>query len=119
MRLIHVTGQAKRDVTKIIRHSSATFSDLAGQRYRRILDQELKILGADANRAGVQPIDTSRRAIFFNHLKWSRAAPAGPSVHQPRHLIAFSIDNLDAIIVARVFHKRMIFSRQPAEPDNR
>jgi len=119
MRRIRVTGPARRDITKILRHSSAEFGDEARQRYRRLIDQALKDLGADANRVGVQSIDDIRESYFLYHLKWSRNAPVGPPVHQPRHLIAFYIDNSDDIIVARVFHERQMLSQHLTQPDNR
>lgn len=119
MRAIRVTGPARRDISKILRHSSATFGDQARQRYRRLVDQALKDLGADANRVGVQPIEEIRKGYFLYHLKWSRKTLPAPSVHQPRHLIAFYIDNSDAIIVARLFHERQMLSRHLEEPNVR
>jgi plasmid stabilization system protein ParE len=118
MRRIRVTGPARRDITKILRRSSAEFGDQARQRYRRLIDQAVKDLGDDANRVGVQSIDDIRKGYFLYHLKWSRKAPAGPPVRQPRHLIAFHIDNSDDIIVARVFHERQMLSRHLMEPDD-
>ncbi|MEN8131953.1 MAG: type II toxin-antitoxin system RelE/ParE family toxin [Pseudomonadota bacterium] len=118
MRQIRVTGPARRDITKTLRHSSAEFGDQARQRYRGLTDQALKDLGADANRVGVQSIDHIRKSYFLYHLKWSRKAPAGPPVHQPRHLIAFYFDNSDNIIVARVFHERQMLSQHLTESDD-
>ena len=40
----------------------------------------------------------------------------GSPVQQPRHLIAFYIDNSDDIIVARVFHERQMLSQHLVEP---
>lgn len=118
MRRIRVTGPARRDITKILRHSSAEFGDQACQRYRRLFDHALIDLEADANRVGVQSIDDIREGHFLYHLKWSRIASAGPSVRQPRHLIAFYIDDSDDIIVARIFHERQMLSRYLVEPDD-
>ena len=117
MRQIRVTGPARRDITRILRQSSAEFGDQARQRYRRLIDQALKDLGADANRVGVQSIDDIRKSYFLYHLKWSRKAPADPPVRQPRHLIAFYIDNSEKIIVARIFHERQMLSQHLSEPD--
>ncbi len=36
MRRIRVTGPARSDITKILRHSSAEFGDQARRRYRRL-----------------------------------------------------------------------------------
>jgi hypothetical protein len=66
----------------------------------------------------LQSIDDIRKGYFLYHLKWSRKAPAGPPVRQPRHLIAFYIENSDNIIVARVFHERQMLSRYLVEPDD-
>ena len=118
MRRIRVTGPARRDITKILRRSSAEFGNQARQRYRRLIDQALKGLGDDANRVGVQSINDIRKGYFLYHLKWGRKAPAGPSVRQPRHLIAFYINNSDDIIVARVFHERQMLSQHLVEPDD-
>jgi len=118
MRRIRVTGPARRDITRILRHSSAEFGDQARQRYRRLIDQAPKDLGADANRVGVQSISDIRKSYFLYHLKWSRKASGGPPVHQSRHLIAFYIDNLDDIIVARVFHEQQMLPQHLTEPDD-
>jgi plasmid stabilization system protein ParE len=119
MRRIRVTGPARRDITKILRHSSAEFGDEARQRYRRLIDQALQDLGADANRVGVQSIDDIRKSYFLYHLKSSREAQVGPPVHHPRHLIAFYIDKSDDVIVARVFHERQMLSQHLTQPDAR
>jgi toxin ParE1/3/4 len=119
MRRIRVTGPARRDITRILRRSSEEFGDQARQRYRRLIDRALKDLGDDASRVGVQSIDDIRKGYFLYHLKWSRKSPAGASVRQPRHLIAFYTDNSDDIIVARVFHERQMLYRHLVEPDDR
>jgi len=111
MRRVRVTGPARRDIAKILRRSGAELGSQARRRYRRLIDQALQDLGDDADRAGVRPIDDVREGYFVYHLKWSRKASARPPVRQPRHLIAFYVDDSDAIIVARVFHERQMLSR--------
>ena len=118
MRRIRVTGPARRDIIRILRHSSAEFGNQARQRYRKLIDQALEDLGDNAIRFGVQPINDIRKGYFLNHLKWSRNSPAGQPVRQPRHLFAFSIDTSDDIIVARMFHERQMLSRHLGEPEN-
>jgi len=118
MRRIRVTGPARRDITKVLRRSSSEFGDQARQRYRRLIDQALKDIGADAYRVGVQSFDDIRKGYFLYHLKWSRKSPAGAPVRQPRHLIAFYTDTSDDIIVARVFHERQMLSQHLTEPDD-
>ena len=118
MRQIRLTGPARRDITKVLRRSNSEFGVQARLSYRRLIDQALKDLGAGANRIGVQSVDDIRKGYFLYHLKWSRKAPAGQPVHQPRHLIAFFIDNSDDLIVARVFHERQMLSQHLTEPDD-
>ena len=36
----------------------------------------------------------------------------------PRHLIAFYVDDSDAVIVARLFHERQMLSRHLMDHDN-
>ena len=117
MRRIRVTGPARRDITKILQRSGAEFGDQARQRYRRLIDQALQDLSEDAARVGVQSIDDIREGYLVYHLKWSRKSSAGSHVRQPRHLIAFCVDNSDDIIVARVFHERQVLSRHLVESD--
>ena len=118
MRRIRVTGPARRDMTKILRRSSAKFGDQARQRYRKLIDQALLDLGEEATRVGVQSIDDIREGYFLYHLKWSRKTSTGLPVRQPRHLIAFYVDDSDAIVVARVFHERQMLSRHLVRPDD-
>lgn len=118
MRRIRVTGPARRDIAKILRRSVADFGKQGRDRYRRLIDQAMQDLGDDPARVGVQSIDEIREGYFLYHLKWSRKASAGSPVRQPRHLIAFYLDDSDDIIVARMFHERQMLSRHLVEPDD-
>ena len=118
MRRIRVTGPARRDITNILRRSGENFGNQARDRYRRLIDQAIQDLSDNAARVGVQSIDDIREGYFLYHLKWSRKASAGSPVRQPRHLIAFYLDDSDGIIVARMFHERQMLSRHLVEPDD-
>jgi plasmid stabilization system protein ParE len=118
MKRLRVTAPARRDITNILRHSSAEFGDQARQPYKTLIDQALQDLGDDAARVGVQSADDIREGYFLYHLKWSRKASVGLSVRQPRHLIAFYFDDSDAVIVARMFHERQMLSRHLMDHDN-
>jgi plasmid stabilization system protein ParE len=119
MRRVRVTGPARRDIAKILERSGAGFGDQALRRYRWLIEQALQDLGDDAARAGVRSIDDIREGYFVYPLKWSRKDRRGPSVRQPRHLIAFYIDDSDAVIVARLFHERQMLARHLADQDAR
>ena len=118
MRRIRVTGPARRDIAKILRRSGAEFGDQARRRYRRLIDQALQDLGDNAARAGVRSIDDIREGYYLYHIKWSRRGSVDPPVRQPRHLIAFYVDDSDAIIVARMFHERQMLAQHLKEPDD-
>jgi len=119
MRQVRVTGPARRDMGKRLERSGADFGDQARRRYRRLIEQTLHDLGDNATRAGVRSIDDIREGYFVYHLKWSRKDTRGPSVRQPRHLIAFYIDDSDAVIVARLFHERQMLARHLTDLDAR
>jgi toxin ParE1/3/4 len=118
MRRIRVTGPARRDIAGLLQRSVADFGSQARERYKRLIDEALRDLGDDVARLGVQPIDDIRAGYFLYHLEWSRKGSAGQSVRQPRHLIAFYIDDTGAIIVARVFHERQLLGRHLANNEN-
>jgi len=111
MRRVRVTGPTRRDIAKILARSEADFGEQARRRYRRIIEQALQDLGDDVARAGIRSIDDVREGYFVYHLKWSRKESRGPSVRQPRHLIAFYVDDSGAVIVARLFHERQMLAR--------
>lgn len=119
MRRIRVTGPARRDITRILQRSGTDFGHQARLRYRTLIDQALQDLGDDAARAGVQSIDDIREGYLLYHLKWSPKSSSGLPVRQPRHLVAFYIDDSGAIVVARVFHERQMLSQHLSDPDGR
>jgi antitoxin ParD1/3/4 len=108
---------ARRDIARILERGAADFGDQARRRYRRLVEQALQDLGDDAARTGVRSIDDIRQGYFVYYLKWSRKDSGSPSVRQPRHLIAFYIDDSDAVIVARLFHERQMLARHLSNHD--
>ena len=116
MRRIRVTGPARRDIARILQRSSANFGNQARDRYRRLINQAMQDLSDDAARVGVRSLDDIRAGYSIYHLKWSRKGSAGQPVRQPRHLIAFYVDESDAIIVARVFHERQMLAQHLLDP---
>ena len=111
MRRLRVTGPARRDIAKILTSSEADFGKPARDRYRRLIDQALQDLCDNAARPGVRSIDEVREGYWSYHLKWSRQGSVGRKIKQPRHLIAFYVDESDTVIVARVFHERQMLDR--------
>ncbi len=118
MRRIRITGPARRDIANILRHSGAEFGDQARRRYQWLIDRALQNLGEDASRVGVRSIDDIREGYSLYHLKWSRKNSARPLVRNPRHLIAFYIDDSDTIMVSRIFHERQMLTHHLIDHDD-
>ncbi len=114
MKRVRITAPARRDIARALRRSSRDFGAPARDRYRLLLDQALKDLGEDPARMGVRPIGDVRDGYFAYHLRSSANNVPKPPVRQPRHLLAFYVDNGGDVIVARVFHERQMLSRHLA-----
>ena len=117
MRRVRITGPAQRDILGALQRSIDDFGPQARNRYRRLLDQALRDLGKDPNRAGVRSIDDVREGYFTYHIRSSIERAPNPTVRHPRHLITFYVDEAGDIIVARVFHERQMLSRHLAADD--
>jgi len=74
-------------------------------------------LREDPNRVGVRPIDDVREGYHIYHIRLSTKRTPKPSVRQPRHLVAFYIDDAGDVIVARVFHERQLLSHHLVTDD--
>ena len=91
--------------------SSDDFGPRARDRHRRLLDQELVDLGEDPNRVGVRSIDDVREGYFTHRIRSSIDSAPTPIVRQPRHLVAFYVDDAHDVIVTRIFHERQASRR--------
>lgn len=111
MRRVRLTGPSRQDIARALRHSEENFGKRARERYRRLFDQALRDLGEDPARIGVRAINDIREGYFTFHVRSSTKHASKRSVRQPRHLIAFYVDDLGDVIVARVFHERQMLSR--------
>ena len=74
-------------------------------------------LREDPNRVGVRPIADVRKGYYTYHIRSSTQRTPKPSVQQPRHLVAFYVDDAGDVIVARVFHERQMLSRHLVADD--
>lgn len=111
MTQLRVSGPARRDIGRVLRHSRMEFGQEAADRYRALLDRGLRDLTDDPGRPGVRNIDEVREGYRAFHLKFSRDRTSGPTVRHPRHVIVFRIDRDGAVLVARVFHERQLLDR--------
>lgn len=99
------------DIRRILQRSKAEFGAGAGARYKVLLDQALQDLGEDPRRVGVRPVPDVRPGYFVDHVKFSKPRVMGRTVGRPRHLVVFSVDASDAVLVAAVVHEREMLER--------
>jgi toxin ParE1/3/4 len=103
---VRVSGPARRDIAHILRTSETEFGAAARTRYRRLIDKALNDLAQDPSRLGVRAIDDVRAGYFIYHLRFSKYSGEKAAIRRPRHLIAFSVDGVGDVIIARLFHER-------------
>ena len=111
MRTVRLVPGAIADIRRILRHSRAEFGADAEARYKALLERALQDLGEDPRRAGSRPIPDVRPGYFAYHVKYSRQRVTGRTVTRPRHLIVFSVDPSEAVVVAAVVHEREMLER--------
>jgi plasmid stabilization system protein ParE len=99
------------DIRRILHRGNAEFGVDAGARYKALLEQALQDLGEDPRRVGVRPIPDVRPGYFIYHVKFSKPRATGRSVGRPRHLVVFSVDPSEAVVVAAVVHEREMLKR--------
>ena len=115
MKQVRLTRAARNDLKRILRRSETEFGQSIRARYKALLDHAISDLAVDSGRNGVKPIDDVRPGYFIYHIKWSKPAIAGPSVKRPRHLLVFSLDDDDFIVIAAVVHERELLARHLAD----
>jgi plasmid stabilization system protein ParE len=65
----------------------------------------------EKTRVGVRPIPDVRPGYFVYHVKFSKPRATGRTVGRPRHLVVFSVDPYEAVVVAAVVHEREMMER--------
>ncbi|MGA7983206.1 MAG: type II toxin-antitoxin system RelE/ParE family toxin [Chromatiaceae bacterium] len=111
MRIVRLAPGAIADIRRILHHSKAEFGADAEARYKALLEQALQELGDDPRRVGVRPIPDVRPGYFVYHVKFSKQRATGRTVARPRHLVVFSVDPSEAVVVAAVVHEREMLER--------
>jgi len=111
VRTLRLAPGAIADIRRILHRSTAEFGAGAGARYKVLLDQALQDLGDDPRRVGVRPVPDVRPGYFVYHVKFSKPRVTSRTVGRPRHLVVFSVDASDAVLVAAVVHEREMLER--------
>jgi plasmid stabilization system protein ParE len=108
---VRLAPGAIADIRRILQRSKAELGPGAGARYKVLLDQALQDLGEDPYRVGVHPVPDVRPGYFVYHVKFSKPRVTGRPVGRPRHLVVFSVDSSEALLVAAVVHEREMLER--------
>lgn len=111
MRTLRLAPGAIADIRRILQRSEAEFGAGARARYKGLLDQALQDLGEDPRRVGVRPLSDVRPGYFVYHIGFSKPSVTGRSVGRLRHLLVFSVDSADTVLVAAVVHEREMLER--------
>jgi len=111
VRTVRLAPGAIADIRRILQRSAPEFGPGEGSRYKVLLDQALQDLGEDPRRVGVRPVPDVRPGYFVYHVKFSKPRVTGGTVGRPRHLVVFSVDASDAVLVAAVVHEREMLER--------
>lgn len=112
MRSVRLAPGAIADIRRILQHSKTELGAGAGARYKGLLEQALQVRGEDPRRVGVKPVPDVRPGYFVYHVKFSKPRVTGPTVGRPRHLVVFSVDSSDAVLVAAAVHEREMLERR-------
>jgi plasmid stabilization system protein ParE len=108
---VRLTPGAIADIRGILQRSKAEFGAGVGVRSKVLLNQALQNLEEDPRRVGVRPVPDVRPGYFVYHVRFSKPRVTGPTVGRPRHLVVFSVDASDAVLVAAVVHEREMLER--------
>jgi plasmid stabilization system protein ParE len=111
VRTVRLAPGAIADIRRILQRSKAEFGAGASARYKVLLAQALQDLGEDPRRVGVKAVPDVRPGYFVYHVKFSKPRVTGRTVGHPRHLVVFSVDYYDAVLVAAVAHEREMLER--------
>ena len=113
---VRLTRTAQRDVKAILNWSRKEFGEAAAARYKALIKQALRDIGADPERPG----STERPEILIEgartyHLWYSRSRVKGQGVKAPRHFLLYRRREERVIEVARVCHDARDLARHVPE----
>jgi len=96
---------ALRDIREALKWSEERFGSRAAARYRSLLKQAFRDIGADPERIGSTERPELSSGARTYHLRFSRdRAGASGMVKSPRHFLLYRRRHEGAIEVARVLH---------------
>ena len=97
---------ARQDIREVLRWSEQNFGETAAARYRALIKQAVRDIGADPERPGSKerPEIMIQGARTTYHLSFSRSRLSGPGVKEPRHFLLYRRREDGVIEVARILH---------------
>jgi toxin ParE1/3/4 len=95
----------RQDVREVLRWTQQTFGETAAARYKALIKQAVRDIGADPERPGSK----ERPEIMIQgartyHLEFSRRGASSLKVKGPRHFLLYRRREDGAIEVARILH---------------
>jgi len=96
---------ARQDLRGVLRWTEQNFGEAAAARYRALIKQAVRDIGADPERPGSKerPEIMIKGARTY-HLVFSRSQVSGPKVKEPRHFLLYRCRQDGLIEVARILH---------------
>jgi len=96
---------ASQDVREILRWSEQKFGETAAARYRALIKQAVRDIGADPERPGSKERSEIKiKGARTYHLSFSRSRVSGIGVKEPRHFLLYRRRQDGLIEVARILH---------------
>jgi toxin ParE1/3/4 len=94
---------ARQDIREALRWSEQRFG--AAARYRALIKQAVRDIGADPERPGSKDRPEIRiKGARTYHLEFSRGGVSGSKVKEPRHFLLYRRREDGVIEVARILH---------------
>jgi toxin ParE1/3/4 len=108
---VRVAQAAAADIELLLAHSGEEFGYEARQRYERLIETALMLLGERASSVSAEDALPGGFHAFHLILARRKARALGPTVGRPRHFLVWRLHGPDVIEVARVLHEAMDLPR--------
>ena len=112
---VRLARAAQRDVKAILNWSRKEFGETAAVRYRELIKQALRDIGADPERPGSTPRPEITEGARTYHLEFSRGRVKGAGVKSPRHFLLYRRREEGVIEVGRMIHDARELTRHLPE----
>ena len=96
---------ARQDVREVLKWSERNFGEAAAARYKALIKQAVRDIGADPERPGSKERpEIMTKGARTHHLEFSRSRVGGSRVKEPRHFLLYRRRRAGVIEVARILH---------------